>query len=500
MKLAIPWLASRGLFSSSFAPRNNAKSLLSPSERQLLFVMLAWMMFGLSSSVNAADWIGSESCASGTCHGGIAGRGPAWNSSYSLSRTRDPHSTSGALLYDDDSRRIVMALSPDATTELAYDVVLRQRCISCHLTATPDDVASTMPLEPEQVGDGVSCESCHGPAGAWKESHVLESWTGPMRFEPATGMLDTESIVGRADGCVRCHVGSRTADGMVRDMNHDLIAAGHPALRFDLLTYNDNMPNHWSASGAAEQKFSESSIRVRVVGRLIGSAAAATLSSERATASLAPAAATHVIAPWPELSDFDCFACHQSLSSRAYRLPKTVDGKPSLQVSDGLPLWNAWFTSLDTGKLDKEKLETGKEVDSVWKFRPKPGGQAQWVLEYQKLADSYRKRAIAEASAEIPSATATITLIRNNLNKRAPRDWHSAAAMYLELDAAARDMATDPKTKTFGTIIYKSLTEKVAPLLLFDVSQADANARSRSPKDFDPRDFRDKTIKILEDI
>jgi len=336
--------------------------------------MFALTLLCVATPMQAADWIGSESCASGTCHGGVAGRGPAWNYSYSLSRTADPHSTSGALLYDSDSRRIVMALSPDATTELAYDIVLRQRCISCHLTATPNDVASTTLLKPERIGDGVSCESCHGPAGAWLGPHILESWAGPTRYESQTGMLDTESIVGRAEGCVRCHVGSRTADGMVRDMNHDLIAAGHPALRFDLLTYNDNMPNHWDVAGAVEQKFGESSIKVRSVGRFLGLAAAATLSSERAIASLAPAGATHVTAPWPELSDFDCFACHQSLSSRAYRLPKTVDGKPSLQVSDGLPLWNAWFSSLDAGKGS----------DSVWKFRPKPGGQAQWVLDNQK--------------------------------------------------------------------------------------------------------------------
>lgn len=439
------------------------------------------------AAAEAVDWIGSLSCASGTCHGGAISRGPAWNYSYTKSRSEDPHSTSGALLYDNDSRDIVKALAPDAKD---YDVVLRKRCISCHLTATPEDITSTMPLDPERVGEGVSCESCHGPAGAWRDKHLLQSWTGPGRFTSTTGMLDTESIVSRADGCVRCHVGSRTADGLVRDMNHDLIAAGHPALRFDLLTFNNNMPKHWDVSEEVERKFNESSIKIRNVGRSIGLAAAATLSSERANASVAPTTAGDAIVPWPELSDFDCFACHQSLSSRAYRLPKTVDGKPRLDVSNGLPLWNSWFTALDAGTAE----------NSIWRFQPKPGGQPMWVEKYQSLAVSYREKAIVEAASGIPSAAATFTSIRTDLNKKTPRDWHSAAAMYLEMDAAARDMTADIKTKAFGKVVLNSLTDNIAPLLRFDASQSDASVRARSPKDFDPREFREKANMILDGI
>ncbi len=435
-----------------------------------------------------AQWVGSSSCNSSTCHGGTIGRGPAWNYSYSVSRSADPHATSGALLLDDDSARIVRALDPTATPDsLAYHIVLRKRCISCHLTAQPADVDATQELSLQQIGEGVSCESCHGEAGQWLEPHRNQTWKELKleRYGSTTGMLDTESMVSRAEGCVRCHVGSRTADGMVRDMNHDLIAAGHPALRFDLLTYSANMPHHWDDAGDAGLEFNRSAMKVRTVGRAIGLAAAAKLSSERATNSKVNQSDP---APWPELSDFDCFACHQTLLPRSYRLPINVDGKPALAVSNGLPLWNSWFTALDTNSGDNQ----------FWGFSPKPGGQTQWIAAADRIASLYRSQAIVDAAAEPPSALSRFAAIKSNLNRRAPQDWHSAALIYLEMDAAARDLIAAPATHTQGEQVFKSLRDNVAPLVLFDPQQGEGNSRLHSPKDFDPREFRTNTLKALE--
>jgi len=442
--------------------------------------------------VVANEWIGSSSCASATCHGGTVGRGPAWNHSYSLSRSADPHSTSGALLYDTDSRRIVAALSPDAKSDNDYDIVLRQRCISCHLTAKPEDIISTSRLDPQQVGEGVSCESCHGPAGAWLQPHVLESWKGEMRFQPQTGLLDTESLVGRAEGCVRCHVGSRIADGMVRDMNHDLIAAGHPALRFDLLTYCDNMPHHWNDFGEVENKFSESALRIRTVGRSIALMAAARLSAERALDSQSNTSSLSITAnvPWPELSDFDCFGCHQSLSPRSYRPPSNVVGKPSLQISDGLPLWNAWYTSSDVSGSDSP----------LWQFRAKPSGQADWLTAATEISDLLRQKAISETTAPAPDALKRIGEIRANISKRAPNDWNAAARIYLELEAAARDISSKTPTRALGQNLSRSLEITVAPMLRFTGSDGAVDSRTRSPQNFDPLAFRIQTIKALDTL
>lgn len=457
----------------------------------IVFIVVCIQSQGFHAS--AVEWKGSSSCASATCHGGTVGRGPAWNHSYSLSRSADPHSTSGALLYDDDSRRIVAAIAPEATDDLAYDLVLRKRCISCHLTAQPADIVSTLALNRERVGEGVSCESCHGQADNWLGPHVLASWTGPMRFESQTGMLDTESLISRAEGCVRCHVGSRTADGMVRDMNHDLIAAGHPALRFDLLTYNDNMPHHWNDFGDVEQKFSESAIRVRDVGRMVALSAAARLSAERAAASLSKPSAdssSHAIVPWPELSDFDCFGCHQSLLPRSYRLPSNVDGKPSLQISSGLPRWNAWYAS---------DMATGSDSQML-QFRLKPGGQQDWVTAASKISDLVSKRARDAASAPTTDASTRMVELRTELNQRAPSDWNAAAAIYLQMEAVARDLAAQPATHSLGINLARSLETNIATLLRFSDHEGKDDSRVRSPDHFDPFAFRTRMIKALDSL
>jgi|GEM_PF-3420782 len=462
-------------------------------ERLGVFAFIVACIQSQGFHASAVEWKGSSSCASATCHGGTVGRGPAWNDSYSLSRSADPHSTSGALLYDADSRRIVAAISPGATDDLAYDIVLRERCISCHLTTKPEDIVSKLKLDLARVGEGISCESCHGQASDWLGPHVLASWTGPMRFEPHTGMLDTESLISRAEGCVRCHVGSRTADGMVRDMNHDLIAAGHPALRFDLLIYSDNMPHHWNDLGDVEQKFSGSAIRVRDVGRLVALSAAARLSAERATASLAKPSSgslSHAIVPWPELSDFDCFGCHQSLLPRSYRLPSNVDGKPSLQISSGLPLWNAWYTS---------DMATGSDPQML-PFRLKPGGQQDWIAAANKIADLVSKRAQDAASAPTTDASARMVELRTKLNQRAPSDWNAAAAIYLQMEAAARNLAAQPATHSLGVNLARSLETNVATLLRFSDHEGKDDSRVRSPDHFDPTVFRTRMIEALDSL
>jgi hypothetical protein len=448
-------------------------------------------------AADAADLMGSMSCASATCHGGVVGRGPAWNHSFNVSRNEDPHVQAGLVLYEPLSQRIVKALVPGVSGKTAYDKVLRERCISCHLTTTPNEIVSNDPLDPVQIFEGVSCESCHGAASSWLDAHTKASWTGPSRFEEASGMLDTESILGRAETCMRCHIGSRTADGMVRDMNHDLIAAGHPALRFDLLTYHEFMPHHWDDNGPVEKAFDESPYRVRTTSRYAGLAAAARLSGERAQHSLDEQNTQQPSSvPWPELADFDCFACHQSLSSRAFRLPKSVDGKYSLKISNGLPLWNAWYAAPVAAAEAASMTEISD--DSVWKLRPQPGNQADWVAATKKLADAFREKAISEASATPPAAP--FAAIRVQLGRRAPSDWHSAAATYFDLDTATRELINDPDTHELGKKVEQVLNEDVAPLLRLGLGGTQTDVRASSPGDFDPLKFREATLKALNSV
>ena len=77
--------------------------------------------------------------------------------------------------------------------------------------------------------DGVNCESCHGPAQLWLAEHTQYGWNNrPPLEKERLGMRPTRELPERAAVCVGCHVGPPG-----RDMNHDLIAAGHPRLNFE---------------------------------------------------------------------------------------------------------------------------------------------------------------------------------------------------------------------------------------------------------------------------
>lgn len=85
----------------------------------------------------------------------------------------------------------------------SYD--LKGSCVKCHATVYAGDANA-----------GVSCESCHGGAGAWNDIHQQK---GAYAQSVAAGMRDLKSKVPAiVKVCVECHVTTDKA----------LAAAGHP--------------------------------------------------------------------------------------------------------------------------------------------------------------------------------------------------------------------------------------------------------------------------------
>ena len=65
------------------------------------------------------------------------------------------------------------------------------------------------------------------------------------------GFMDTKNLVSRIEQCAGCHIGQDARGGLpLRDVNHDLIAAGHPRLNFEFAAYHENQPKHWKSSAA----------------------------------------------------------------------------------------------------------------------------------------------------------------------------------------------------------------------------------------------------------
>jgi Cytochrome c554 and c-prime len=276
--------------------------------------MLSWKCYGEPTAVTM---LGPGSCASSTCHGAVVDpkSPPTWRTSFSVWEASDPHAQAGIVLFNELSTRIAIQLDPATKDSVqAFHQLLQRRCISCHATAAAGitDQATSADVWPEILAMGVSCESCHGGASGWLSKHTQRGWPDdPQRLVPPHGMRDTEHWLPNVDGCLRCHVGSHTADGMVRDMNHDLIAAGHPQLRFEPSDLMSRLPRHWSEKPVADVAASPSgNLREGAQWRLL--ATQARLSQERMAAAL-----SSKDVPVPEFSEFDCSACHHDLLDRS---------------------------------------------------------------------------------------------------------------------------------------------------------------------------------------
>ncbi len=53
-------------------------------------------------------------------------------------------------------------------------------------------------------------------------------------------MYDNRNLIKRSEKCLSCHLG--TADKFV---DHEMIAAGHPDLTFEISYFTFYMPQHW---------------------------------------------------------------------------------------------------------------------------------------------------------------------------------------------------------------------------------------------------------------
>ena len=165
------------------------------------------------------------------------------------------------------------------------------KCLACHSLDVPEAQRAK-----SYAAEGVSCEACHGPASGWLGPHTTRGWTHAQSVE--LGMYDTKDVVKRTEKCASCHIG--TAD---KSVDHEMIAAGHPDLVFDLEAFSAAMPRHWQS---AQQADPWQNVRNWSVGQVVQLREGLERVGRRAKG---PASAA-----WPEYAELDCFACHHSLT------------------------------------------------------------------------------------------------------------------------------------------------------------------------------------------
>jgi hypothetical protein len=193
------------------------------------------------------------------------------------------------------------------------------RCLACHTTPA---LAENGPALFRR--EGVSCEACHGNAGSWQFRHTAAT------ENPIDGMTRLNNLGVRAKTCAGCHIGAPAQSGLpVRDVNHDMIAAGHPRLDFDFSEHHRRLPKHWlerdRAKPAAPPRV-VSEAHLWLVGRIAHAEAACELLASRADR--ARAEPHDARSSWPEFAEFNCAACHHALTPRGDR---ASNGRPAWQ-------------------------------------------------------------------------------------------------------------------------------------------------------------------------
>jgi hypothetical protein len=328
---------------------------------------------------------GTATCSARGCHGALEPRpAQAPNAPVQLNEftkwitSHDPHARAFAVLSEKRSRDIARHLGIKDARESA-------RCLACHTNPLAAELRGSEALQELQREErifGVGCEACHGAADSWLAAHTTAAW---QHYNAAKkqeyGMVPVHAVSALGRTCTGCHVGAPPGKaGVVRDVNHDLIAAGHPRLAFELDAFLANLPPHWNLK--AKKPTATNSVRVWAVGQMTSAEAALRLLAHRARqAEKGPNKQ-----PWPEFTEYDCFACHHDLKGTSWRQSKEHYGK---RLPGSLP-WGDWYFSMPLVLADQArdtKTREGIERLRLLMGRPLPDAR-EVVIQADALATS----------------------------------------------------------------------------------------------------------------
>ena len=259
------------------------------------------------------ETLGTVTCASSLCHGSIK----LWKDSNVLQNEYltwsriDKHARAYNVLLNERSQRIARNLN------LKQPAHESKVCLDCHAHVVPVERRG----ERFKITDGVTCESCHGPAQKWVKTHVEPD--NPAMVQHAKniedGMYETSDAVSRAKLCMSCHYGNQ--DKLV---THRIMGAGHPRMSFELDTFTEIAPKHFVIDkDYSERKKVWDGAKTWAIGQALAV-------SETMTILADPKRGRDGV--FPELVLFDCHACHHPMSENRWK-PKTAFG-PS--ISPGL--------------------------------------------------------------------------------------------------------------------------------------------------------------------
>jgi Cytochrome c554 and c-prime len=277
------------------------------------------------SAATAAKYIGPGSCAATACHGSVkpVAESRIFQNEYSTWILKDKHARAYQALTGEVGERMARILKLGAKAEES------PKCLACHALHTTQDQRG----RPFAITEGVSCENCHGPAQAWLGQHTERESPEKHARSLQLGMADTRDVIHRTEKCLTCHLGTKE-----KFVDHEMIAAGHPDLFFELDSFSAVMPRHWkqpreSAPGKPAEDPDWTGVRDWSAGQAVQLRAAMERLTWRSKFERYDGKQI-----WPEYAELSCFACHHSLgpAKDSWRQERGYAGR-----RPGDPAWNA---------------------------------------------------------------------------------------------------------------------------------------------------------------
>jgi hypothetical protein len=388
----------------------------------------------------------TASCGSQPCHGGgapgqVGSEHTTWAPVVNPDGPHDPHAKAYRVLFNADSTRMAKLLDLKVA---AHEYPL---CLKCHAVDNVKPAAA--------VADGVGCGSCHGPAERWLEAHYAPGWKGlsnRQKWEDY-GFVPAGNLVARSLNCVGCHVGDAE-----KEVNHDLIAAGHPRLAFESARFHatPEYRKHWA------EKVPQPAFEVRAW--VAGQAATLRAATDLLRARAERAAKDDPKACWPEFAGLACFSCHQTVGSADIRRPAGQAKRPV-----GVSGWEVWsnaaagvaaeltpeafagVTGPGLGELDELRKVMGKtfpDPKRVAAHAAKAVAELDaWLAALQAAEDRDPSPRVSPAALREFVSRLSRNALSADGKALADHDWDALAANYLGCAAmyhAAGGKAAEP--------------------------------------------------------
>jgi len=388
------------------------------------------------------EFFGTASCASMACHHFNGPKG-SLRSEYSTWAAHDKHARAYAVLFNDRSVRMARNLYPESNLP-AHQQPL---CLKCHST---NDGKRDNADERFHPSDGVGCEACHGPAQKYLTAHYEPGFKGKSIDEKwkKYGLWPTKDLNWRTQLCVSCHVG----DGS-KEVDHDLIAAGHPRLNFEMGGYHGLYVKggiHWKMDDE-RQRYPDFEARLWLLGQLTSMKSALELLKLRADRASGESKLPHPDGgksqPWPEFSEYNCFACHKGLEVDS----PTQRSEYYLKRHPGSFPWGTWYFTMLSG-IEAQLAGQGKPTpaaDAIKKLRDlmeaaspqekEVGQQAGVALaEVNKLLENVK----TSKAIDTPAVKSMLrTFAQQGQERGLTMDWDQATQTYLGVAAMFHQLA-----------------------------------------------------------